>query len=47
MSLENILKQKNKDCIIYCSGWKGLVCLEDTLFAGCLATRLLNSNSFF
>ena len=47
MSLENILKQKNKDCIIYCSGWKGQVCLEDTLFAGCLATRLLNSNSFF
>ena len=47
MSLVNILKQKNKDCIIYCSGWKGQVCLEDTLFAGCLATRLLNSNSFF
>ncbi|MEC8537974.1 MAG: 2-phosphosulfolactate phosphatase [Bacteroidota bacterium] len=47
LSLENILKQKNKDCIIYCSGWKGQVCLEDTLFAGCLASRLLNSNSFF
>ena len=47
MSLVNILKQKNKDCIIYCSGWKGQVCLEDTLFAGCLASRLLNSNSFF
>ena len=47
MSLVNILKQKNKDCIIYCSGWKGQVCLEDTLFAGCLASILLNSNSFF
>ena len=47
MALVNILKQKNKDCIIYCSGWKGQVCLEDTLFAGCLASRLLNSNSFF
>ena len=47
LSLENILKQKNKDCIIYCSGWKGQVCLEDTLFAGCLASRLLKSNSFF
>lgn len=47
LSLENILKKKNKDCIIYCSGWKGQVCLEDTLFAGCLASRLLNSNSFF
>ena len=46
-SLENILIEKNKDCIIFCSGWKGLVCLEDTLFAGCLASRLLNSNSFF
>ncbi len=46
-SLENLLKQKNKDCIIFCSGWKGLVCLEDTLFAGYLATRLLNSGVFF
>jgi len=46
-SLEEMLKQKNKDCIIYCAGWKGLVCLEDTLFAGCLASRLLNSNNFF
>ena len=46
-SLENILKQKKKDCIIFCSGWKGLVCLEDTLFAGCLADRLLNSDVFF
>ncbi len=46
-SLENLLKQKNKDCIIFCSGWKGLVCLEDTLFAGCLATRLLSSGVFF
>lgn len=46
-SLENLLKKKNKDCIIFCSGWKGLVCLEDTLFAGCLASRLLKSDVFF
>jgi len=46
-SLEQVLKQKNKDCIIFCSGWKGLVCLEDTLFAGCLASRLLKSDKFF
>tara|TARA_B100001758_G_C18255982_1_gene528370 strand:+ start:140 stop:859 length:720 start_codon:yes stop_codon:yes gene_type:complete len=46
-SLESLLKKKNKDCIIFCSGWKGLVCLEDTLFAGCLADRLLNSDVFF
>ena len=46
-SLEHVLKNKNKDCIIFCSGWKGLVCLEDTLFAGCLASKLLNSDAFF
>ena len=46
-SLENVLKNKNKDCVIFCAGWKGLVCLEDTLFAGCLASRLLNSDAFF
>ena len=46
-SLEHVLKNKNKDCIIFCSGWKGLVCLEDTLFAGCLASKLLNSDVFF
>ncbi len=46
-ALENVLKNKNKDCIIFCSGWKGLVCIEDTLFAGCLASRLLKSDVFF
>tara|TARA_S200000501_G_scaffold291847_1_gene277117 strand:- start:626 stop:1345 length:720 start_codon:yes stop_codon:yes gene_type:complete len=46
-SLVHVLKNKNKDCIIFCSGWKGLVCLEDTLFAGCLASKLLNSDAFF
>ncbi len=46
-ALENVLKNKNKDCIIFCSGWKGLVCLEDTLFAGFLASRLLDSDVFF
>ena len=28
--------QKGKDVVILCSGWKGKISLEDTLFAGCI-----------
>lgn len=34
------LKERNRDVLIVCAGWKGKVNLEDTLFAGALA-RLL------
>ncbi|RSK45702.1 2-phosphosulfolactate phosphatase [Hymenobacter perfusus] len=30
----------NKDVVVVCAGWKGLFCLEDTLFGGALAARL-------
>jgi 2-phosphosulfolactate phosphatase len=32
----------NKDLLILCSGWKGRFNLEDTLFAGALAEKILN-----
>jgi 2-phosphosulfolactate phosphatase len=35
-----------KDVVILCSGWKDRFCLEDTLFAGALARRLLETGLF-
>tara|TARA_B100001250_G_scaffold408710_1_gene431602 strand:+ start:479 stop:1201 length:723 start_codon:yes stop_codon:yes gene_type:complete len=40
------LKEDNNDVIIFCSGWKGFFNLEDPLFAGALAEKLLNTNNF-
>jgi len=36
----------NNNVIILCSGWKGLFNLEDPIFAGALAEKLLESNQF-
>ncbi len=35
------LVNKKQDVIICCSGWKGRFCLEDTLFAGALSSKLM------
>lgn len=40
------LVQDNNDVIILCSGWKGFFNLEDSIFAGALADRLLSFNTF-
>ncbi len=40
-ALVNWLKEKQQDVIICCSGWKGRFCLEDTLFAGALSSKLM------
>ena len=45
-SVANYLVKDNKDVIILCSGWKGLFNLEDPIFAGALAEKLLETNSF-
>lgn len=34
------IAEKNLDLVIVCSGWRGGVCIEDTLFAGALAQKL-------
>ena len=45
-AVANYLQKDNNDVIILCSGWKGLFNLEDPIFAGALAAKLLASNQF-
>jgi 2-phosphosulfolactate phosphatase len=45
-AVANYLQEENNDVIILCSGWKGLFNLEDPIFAGALAEKLLASNQF-
>jgi 2-phosphosulfolactate phosphatase len=40
------LAGQQKDVVILCSGWKNKFCLEDTLFAGALTERLLDTGLF-
>ncbi len=40
------LAARQQDVVVLCSGWKNRVCLEDTLFAGALAARLLGTGQF-
>jgi 2-phosphosulfolactate phosphatase len=40
------LVRQQKNVVILCSGWKNKFCLEDTLFAGALTRRLLETGFF-
>jgi 2-phosphosulfolactate phosphatase len=40
------LAARQTNVVILCSGWKNKFCLEDTLFAGALTERLLDTGSF-
>jgi len=40
------LALRGQDVVVLCSGWKNRFCLEDTLFAGALAQRLLDTSRF-
>ncbi len=42
----NYLTKENENVIIFCSGWKGFFNLEDSIFAGALAKKLLNTKRF-
>lgn len=44
--LAEYLRNSLQDVIIFCSGWKNKFNLEDTLFAGALAERLLKEGNF-
>lgn len=44
--LSDYLVAKGKDVQIFCSGWKNTPALEDTVFAGALAEKLLQSGKF-
>jgi 2-phosphosulfolactate phosphatase len=45
-ALTQWLARQQKDVVILCSGWKNKFCLEDTLFAGALTRRLLQTGAF-
>ncbi|HNY02442.1 MAG TPA: 2-phosphosulfolactate phosphatase [Bacteroidales bacterium] len=45
-ALTGWLIRQRKDILILCSGWKNRFCLEDTLFAGALADRLIRSGNY-
>jgi 2-phosphosulfolactate phosphatase len=45
-ALTEWLARQQKDVVILCSGWKNKFCLEDTLFAGALTRRLLETGVF-
>jgi 2-phosphosulfolactate phosphatase len=40
------LERQGRDVVVLCSGWKNKFCLEDALFAGALARRLLDGGRF-
>jgi 2-phosphosulfolactate phosphatase len=40
------LAARQKNVVVLCSGWKNKFCLEDTLFAGALTQRLLQTGRF-
>ncbi len=42
----DFIMKSEKDVIILCSGWKGLVNMEDSIFAGILSDKLLKTNKF-
>lgn len=46
-SLSDWLVQQNRNIILLCAGWKGKVCLEDSVFAGALAARLLDDEKYY
>jgi 2-phosphosulfolactate phosphatase len=45
-AVSSYLVNDNNNIVILCSGWKGLFNLEDPIFAGALAEKLLESNQF-
>ena len=45
-ALTEWLSAQGKDVVVLCSGWKNKFCLEDTLFAGALTGRLLETGGF-
>jgi len=46
-ALANWLISQKRDIIILCSGWKNKFNLEDTLFAGALAERVLQNPDYY
>jgi len=45
-AVANLLAEKHEEVLILCAGWKGRFSLEDTVFAGALAEKLLGTDKF-
>jgi 2-phosphosulfolactate phosphatase len=45
-ALTEWLTSRQRNVVVLCSGWKNRFCLEDTLFAGALTRRLLDTGRF-
>ena len=45
-ALTQWLALQEKNIVILCSGWKNKFCLEDTIFAGALTQKLLDTKGF-
>jgi len=45
-ALANFLVAENKNVLMLCAGWKNKFNLEDTLFAGALSQKIMQSKSF-
>jgi 2-phosphosulfolactate phosphatase len=45
-ALSNWLISENRDVIILCAGWKERFSLEDSIFAGALTSKLIDSGNF-
>ncbi len=45
-ALTKWLMDQEKDVVLFCAGWKNRFNLEDTICAGAMAERLLNSNLY-
>jgi 2-phosphosulfolactate phosphatase len=45
-ALTEWIRNRKANVVILCSGWKNKFCLEDTLFAGALASSLLERSDF-
>lgn len=45
-AITDYLLSKNEDILILCAGWKGKFCLEDSVFAGALSEKLIESNKY-
>lgn len=45
-SLADYCKKSEKNIVVLCSGWNNRFCIEDTLFAGALAEKLIDTGHF-
>ncbi|MFW5720829.1 MAG: 2-phosphosulfolactate phosphatase, partial [Bacteroidota bacterium] len=45
-AVADFIKEKDKNILLLCSGWKGNFCSEDAIFAGALSEKLITTGRF-